>query len=94
MTMRWLRLCLAAAALVLVLTSAVWIEARAFGLDDGLWRPCAFVETSFPWCSMGREMSSAGGVGHTTNAHAGRCAVSGMGGRRDCVRGVAGASGW
>lgn len=41
MTMRWLRLCLFTAGLLLVLGSAVWLEARAFGLWADPWSPCA-----------------------------------------------------
>lgn len=41
MPMRVLRLCLVLGGLSLVLAAAVWVEARAFGLESTAWRPCA-----------------------------------------------------
>ena len=41
MPMRMLRLCLVLGGLSFVLAAAVWVEARAFGLESVAWRPCA-----------------------------------------------------
>lgn len=70
MAMRWLRLCLMAGGLALVLASSVWVEANAFGIGGSLWRPCAQFGFSVPWSCMDRGLP---GVEASQGRGAGAC---------------------